>query len=72
MEEKKEEKYIDMSWPEFGVEYHWRNAKISTTLLTERGTVVEMVERPQWGMACYMNGEIQSCLFDEKIYTDQW
>lgn len=70
MKEEKEEKYIDMSCPELGVEYHWRNAKIHKTLLTERGTVVEMVERPKWGMACYMNGEIQSCHFDEKIYHE--
>jgi len=70
IEDKKEEKYIDRTWPELGVEYHWKNATISKTLLTERGTVVEMVERPQWGMACYMNGEIQSCLFDEKIYHE--
>lgn len=70
MKEEKDEKYIDMSCPELGVEYHWKNSKIKTTLLTERGTVVEMVERPQWGMACYMNGEIQSCLFDEKIYHE--
>ena len=66
----KESEYIEASWPEFGVEHRWKNAKVLTSLTTERGTIVEMVQRPQWGMACYMNGEIQSCTVDEKMYHE--
>lgn len=60
--------YIDHSWPEWGVSYHWRDATVVETKTTEKGTVMEMVHRPQWGIACYMNGEIQSCESDERVY----
>lgn len=69
-EDKKEVEYIESTWPEFGVAHHWKNAKIHKTITTEKGTVMEMIERPNWGMACYMNGEIQSCLADERIYHE--
>jgi spermidine synthase len=69
-EDKKEVEYVESTWPEFGVAHHWKNAKIHKTITTEKGTVIEMIERPRWGMACYMNGEIQSCLADEKIYHE--
>lgn len=62
--------YQDTTWPELGVSYHWSNARVVEQRTTERGTCLEMVHRPRWGMACYMNGEIQSCEMDERIYHE--
>ena len=55
---------------EFGVTYTWHNATIKECIVTHRGTKVEMVERPKWGLACYMDNYIQSCLSDEQIYHE--
>lgn len=55
---------------EFGVEHGWVNAKILDTVRTRCGTLIEMVERPRWGVACYMNNSIQSCQVDEKYYHE--
>ena len=55
---------------EFGVTHHWCNAIIKDSLVTERGTKVEMVERPKWGLACYMDNSIQSAKIDERIYHE--
>jgi spermidine synthase len=60
--------YVDDSCKEWGVSLHWKDAVIAESRTTERGTVLEMIRRPQWGTACYMNGEIQSCEVDEKVY----
>lgn len=65
-----EEKYIDNSWPEWGVSYHWSGGKVIEKLETVKGTSMEMVYRPRWGLACYMNGEIQSCETDEQLYHE--
>jgi spermidine synthase len=62
--------YIEDTWPERGVSYHWRNARVVDRCDTERGTHMEMVHRPRWGLSCYMNGEIQSCEVDEKWYHE--
>ena len=55
---------------DFGVTYVWHDAIIKESIITHRGTKVEMVERPNWGLACYMDNCIQSCLLDEKIYHE--
>jgi len=55
---------------EFGVSYHWYNAIIKDSIITHRGTKVEMIERPNWGIACYMDNSIQSAEIDEKIYHE--
>ena len=55
---------------EFGVTYTWHNATITESFVTHRGTKVEMVERPKWGLTCYMDNSIQSCLSDEQIYHE--
>lgn len=60
--------YSDHTWPELGVTYQWKNATIIDSIQTTRNTHVEMVERPNWGIACYMNNAIQSCEKDEAIY----
>jgi spermidine synthase len=62
--------YSDHTWPELGVTYQWNNAWIIDSIHTKRNTHVEMVERPHWGVACYMNNAIQSCELDEAIYHE--
>lgn len=54
--------------PRLGVTYTWHNATVEHRQTTHRGTLVEMVRRPGWGVACYMDGVIQSCERDEAIY----
>lgn len=51
-----------------GVTYYWHNSTVEHRQTTSRGTLVEMVRRPGWGVACYMDGTIQSCEKDEAIY----
>lgn len=55
---------------EFGVEHKWHNVKILDSLVTGRKTHVQMIERPGWGIACYMDNSIQSCEVDERIYHE--
>jgi len=62
--------YTDTSTPEWGVHHVWRNTTFVEQCTTEKGTRVEMISRPQWGLACYMNGEIQSCEADEAVYHE--
>lgn len=54
--------------PEFGMRIEWENATILDRIQTSRGTLVEMIHRPKWGVACYMDNEIQSCSCDENMY----
>lgn len=62
--------YYEDNVQEFGVAHNWYSASIKDTVITKRGTLVEMVERPKWGLACYMDNSIQSALIDEKIYHE--
>lgn len=62
--------YYEDTIQEFGVAHNWYNATIKDSIVTSRGTKVEMVERPQWGLACYMDNSIQSGTIDEKIYHE--
>jgi|LauGreDrversion4_2_1035121.scaffolds.fasta_scaffold14228_3 predicted membrane-bound spermidine synthase len=62
--------YVDNGWPEWGVAHQWKGAHVVDQRTTERGTVLEMVDRPRWGLACYMNGEIQSAVVDERVYHE--
>jgi spermidine synthase len=55
---------------EFGVTHQWNNVTIKDSIVTHRGTKVEMIERPNWGLACYMDNSIQSCEVDERIYHE--
>jgi len=45
-------------------------ATIKDSIITHRGTKVEMVDRPEWGLACYMDNSIQSAVIDERIYHE--
>ena len=51
---------------EFGVSYNWYNAIIKDSIITYRGTKIEMIERPKWGIACYMDNTIQSAEIDKE------
>jgi predicted membrane-bound spermidine synthase len=62
--------YYEDTIQEFGVAHNWHKATIKDSIETSRGTKVEMVERPQWGLACYMDNSIQSAVIDEKIYHE--
>jgi spermidine synthase len=62
--------YNEDTIQEFGVEHKWHNVTIKESIYTHRGTKVEIIERPKWGLACYMDNSIQSALIDEKIYHE--
>ena len=53
-----------------GVTYAWHNITILDSITTHRGTHVEMIQRPKWGIACYMDNAIQSCEIDEALYHE--
>ena len=55
---------------DLGVTHIWHNSTIVESIITGRGTKVEIVDRPYWGLTCYMDNCMQSCLFDEKIYHE--
>lgn len=59
---------VTESWPERGVSHRWSECQVVDRMETHRGTLMEMIFRPRYGRACYMNGEIQSCDFDEQLY----
>lgn len=62
--------YTENTNKEFGVTHKWENAKTLDSLHTRRGTYVEMISRPKWGVACYMDNSIQSCTMDERFYHE--
>ena len=47
-----------------------RNRICLTSLLTKRGTHVEMIQHPICGVTCYMDGSVQSCETDEALYHE--
>jgi spermidine synthase len=51
-----------------GADIHWKDAVITYSQTTHRGTLLEFVNRPQWGTSCFMNSTIQSCMSDEYEY----
>ena len=52
------------------VDYIWKDCRKLVTLKTARGTLVEMIDRPIWGLSCFMDGVVQSCEKDETIYHE--
>jgi spermidine synthase len=62
--------YFEDNKDEFGVSHIWANATVKDSLTTHRGTKVEIIARPKWGLACYMDNSIQSALIDERIYHE--
>jgi len=62
--------YSEDTWGEFGVKHVWYNISVQKSIKTHRGTLVDMIQRPNWGIACYMDNAIQSCEADEHIYHE--
>jgi spermidine synthase len=60
--------YIDHTLE--GVTYALHNITMLDSITTHRGTHVEMIHRPKWGIACYMDNTIQSCEIDEALYHE--
>ena len=48
----------------------WKGVDRLHSVITRRGTHVEMVYRPEYGISCFMDGTIQSCERDEHIYHE--
>jgi len=53
---------------QLGATIVWNGANVLHQSVTHRGTTLEFVQRPRWGVSCFMNGVIQSCQADEHIY----
>jgi spermidine synthase len=53
-----------------GAIYKWYETILKDSILSHRGTKIEMVERPGWGTTCFMDGAIQSCEIDEYLYHE--
>ncbi len=51
----------------YGV-YLWKNTTFLDARRTRRGVLVEMVDRPFWGITCFMDKVVQSSLVDEEVY----
>ena len=62
--------YLEDNNEEFGVSHIWANTSIKDSVITHRGTKIDIIERPKWGLACYMDNSIQSALIDERIYHE--
>lgn len=65
-----EDEYCENTWDDLGVEYVWKNVTIKDKFITDRGTLLEMIARPNWGISCYMDNAIQSCEVDERFYHE--
>lgn len=46
----------------------WHKTRCIERLNTRKETLVEMIDIPQWGISCFMNGVIQSSTCDEALY----
>lgn len=51
-------------------EIELQRMKLDTSLVTHRGTKVDMVRHPAWGAFCFMDDAIQSCEADERTYHE--
>ena len=54
--------------PATGGIYIWNNSLMLDARHTKRNTLIEIVDREHWGLTCYMDKTIQSCLADERAY----
>jgi predicted membrane-bound spermidine synthase len=48
--------------------YLWHDSQMLDARRTRRGVLIEIVDRPHWGLTCYMDGVVQSSLADEEVY----
>ena len=44
------------------------NGMLLESIITHRGTRVNMIQCPTWGITCFMDDAIQSCEMDEELY----
>jgi predicted membrane-bound spermidine synthase len=51
-----------------GITRVWHKTRCVERFETRKGTLVEMIDIPDWGISCFMNGVIQSSTCDEAIY----
>jgi spermidine synthase len=51
-------------------EMELQRMKLGTSLVTHRGTKVDMIQHPVWGSFCFMDDTIQSCEADERTYHE--
>ena len=51
-----------------GITRIWHSTRCVERFNTRKGTLVEMIDIPVWGISCFMNGIIQSSTCDEEIY----
>jgi spermidine synthase len=56
--------------PDLKVTYLWHNTRCLYRQTTHRGTLLEIIDRPIWGLSCYMDGVIQSCERDQDLYHE--
>jgi len=61
--------YIEEN-PALHVTYTWHNTNTVCRITTHRGTLVELVDRPVWGLSCFMDRVVQSCEKDEQVYHE--
>jgi spermidine synthase len=61
------EDYVEEN-PQLSVTYTWKGCRIIKDITTEKGTRIEMVDRPVWGLSCFMDKVVQSCELDEHKY----
>lgn len=62
--------YIEDNREENGAMYYWKDATYKESIVTHRETRLEMIDRPGWGISCFMDGVIQSCEKDEYLYHE--
>lgn len=48
--------------------YIWNDSTLLDARRTRRGVLIEIVDRPFWGLSCFMNNQVQSSLADEEVY----
>lgn len=53
---------------ELNVTFNWHNCVLHDSITTKRGTHIEIVYRPSFGLSCFMDNSIQSSEYDEKKY----
>ena len=54
--------------PDLAVTYTWHDTRLVFRMTTHRGVLLELVDRPVWGLSCFMDRVVQSCEADEAIY----
>lgn len=59
--------YMEQDKATYGA-YVWHDSQLLDARRTRRGVLIEIVDRPHWGLSCFMDGVVQSSLVDEAVY----